>query len=92
MEIALGIMLGIGLVEGAFLCFEVWERNELLKANNLLIDTMNKAQELEKKSRRQTDGTFSDPLGDRYRKNKDGLYRPIKPFKFKEEGDGDEDI
>lgn len=78
MEI-LNILIGIGLVEGLFICYTQYKRNALLKSNNLLIDTLNKAQELEKKTRRDVEGTFHNPLQDGYRKNSQGLYEPVKP-------------
>lgn len=83
MEIINLVILGLGVIEGLVLCIEMHRRNELLRANNLLIDTMQKVKELE--DRRKATGTFSDPLGDMYRKNTKGLYRPVKPYRGDEE-------
>jgi len=38
-------------------------------------------------SRRETYGVFANPLADKYRKNSDGLYRPVRPYR----GDDKED-
>ena len=73
------IMLVIGAIEGLVICIEMHRRNTLLKENTILIDTMNKAKELEKKTRRDIEGTFQNPLQDGYRKNDKGQYTPIKP-------------
>lgn len=69
----------IGLIEGFLLLIEMHRRNTLLKWNNAFIDTLNKAQELEKKTRRDIDGTFGNPLQDGYRKNTKGQYTPVRP-------------
>lgn len=79
MEIIGLIILGLGLLEGLVLCVEMHKRNALLRANNLLIDTIQKAKELDDNARRKVDGTFGNPLQDGYRKNKRGQYVPIKP-------------
>lgn len=87
MEIVIAVILGIGALEGLFLCVGMHTRNRLLKENNLLIDTLQKAKELEENARRKVTGSFQDPLGEKYRKNPTtGLYRPIKPYR----GDDDD--
>lgn len=73
------IVLSIGLIEGLVLCIEMHRRNELIRMNNLLIDTMQKAKELEENSRRKVEGTFGNPMQDGYRRNDKGQYTPIKP-------------
>ena len=37
--------------------------------------------------RREITGAFKDPLGDRYRKNTNGLYRPVIPYREEDEDD-----
>lgn len=75
--------MAIGVIEGAILCVEMIKRNILIKKNNLLIDSLQKAGELrekvDKKPRREVEGAFKNPLQDGYRKNKKGLYTPVKP-------------
>lgn len=44
-------------------------------------------EEKVKTDRREIKGTFSDPLGDKYRKNNVGLYRPVRPNR-EEDDDG----
>jgi hypothetical protein len=79
MEIVKIVVFVIGAIEGLFLCIETHRRNNLLLWNNTLIDTIKTAQELEKKSRRDTEGRFGNPMQDGYRKNDKGQYTPIKP-------------
>lgn len=87
------IILSLGLIEGLVICIEMIKRNRLLKANNLLIDTMNKAQELEdRRKRREIEGTFQNPLGDTYRKNTKGQLRPIIPRAKMLDGDEDDEV
>ena len=47
--------------------------------------------EKEHKSRREIQGTFANPLGDSYRKNK-GLYVPIVPNSKMLDGDEDDEV
>lgn len=69
----------LGLIEGLILIIEMHRRNRFIKENNLLIDTMNKAKELDKKTRRDIEGTFRNTMQDGYRINNRGQFTPIKP-------------
>lgn len=44
-----------------------------------------------KKTRRDTQGIFANPLGDSYRKNK-GLYVPVKPGSVMLDGDEEDEV
>ena len=44
-----------------------------------------KEKEEKQNPRREVSGVFKDPLGDKYRKNIRGLYRPVKPYRGDEE-------
>jgi hypothetical protein len=55
----------------------------------LLIYSKDEAKEQKVNPRREIYGTFHNPLGDSYRKNK-GLYVPIKPNSKMLDGDDEE--
>ena len=51
----------------------------------LIILELKKKKEVKVNPRREITGMFKDPLGDKYRKNKEGLYTPIRPSRGDEE-------
>ena len=51
----------------------------------LIILELKKKKEVKVNPRRELTGMFKDPLGDKYRKNGEGLYTPIRPSRGDEE-------
>jgi len=54
----------------------------------LILQKLSMKEEVKKENpRREITGAFKDPLGDRYRKNTNGLYRPVIPYREEDEDD-----
>lgn len=80
LEIVKIMVLFMIAVEGALILYEKKEEK----------DPELKIEKGAHASRREVYGTFQNPLGDSYRKNK-GLYVPIKPNSKMLDGDDEED-
>lgn len=101
MEIIICILLILGLIEGAYICYQQKERNDLIKAEGVTGKLLKELDELERvkhgdsnnnATRRDIYGTFQNPLGDSYRKNTNHQYVPIKPYSKMLDGDDEDGI
>jgi len=70
MEIVIILLLFVISVEEALILYNLSNKKE---------------EKAEANPRREITGTFKDPLGDKYRHNAVGLYKPVRPRR------GDED-
>lgn len=91
MEIVLYILVGIITLEGLYACYKLYERNKLIK-DDLTQKLIERAKENERTARRDVNGTFGNPLADKYRKNEKGQYVPIRPNSKMIDGDEDDDV
>lgn len=82
-------MIGLEIVK-VMVLFMIALEGALLLYDKKDEDTELKIEKGARTSRREVYGTFQNPLGDSYRKNR-GLYVPIKPNSKMLDGDDEED-